>query len=290
MNMVRIRTLMSLIVFSLVFSFGFMAVAQTPDGETPAEETCCDPLSGALFGLCNAYCEAMDCDSEVGYNQHPDACDKVFGNYLKKADAVGPPCVCEEICVDNFETCQEEAQCEEARNGCFRDCEGLTGPPRRQCRAVCRAEFDECNEPCVEEGTECREGCCEQIGQEFIPGEGCVDPPPTRCGEPFSCGDNSDDFLCNLGLCEEPPPPGFAGDPICFEDRTGRGICSFNYACAGLPPCNDAGRCRDGSVCMLDTCCGDSVCAPVGVLCPPPGQVNGFNLQLQLGGPSATGN
>ena len=41
-----------------------MAQAQTPDGETPAEETVCDNETGAAFGLCNAYCEAMDCESD----------------------------------------------------------------------------------------------------------------------------------------------------------------------------------------------------------------------------------
>src|SRR5260221_520465 len=39
------------------------ALAQTPDGMPPARETICDNESGAAFGLCNAYCEAMDCDS-----------------------------------------------------------------------------------------------------------------------------------------------------------------------------------------------------------------------------------
>ena len=37
--------------------------AQTPDGLTPSEETVCDRYEGNAFGLCNAYCEAMDCDS-----------------------------------------------------------------------------------------------------------------------------------------------------------------------------------------------------------------------------------
>ena len=40
------------------------ALAQTPDGEPPSEETVCDGESGAAYGLCNAYCEAMDCESE----------------------------------------------------------------------------------------------------------------------------------------------------------------------------------------------------------------------------------
>ena len=41
------------------------AIAQTPDGETPAVETDCDILVGAtpgLYGLCVAFCEAHDAD------------------------------------------------------------------------------------------------------------------------------------------------------------------------------------------------------------------------------------
>ncbi|HEX6901375.1 MAG TPA: hypothetical protein VF789_16740 [Thermoanaerobaculia bacterium] len=40
------------------------ALAQTPDGETPAQEAVCDDETGAAYGLCNAYCEAMDCESD----------------------------------------------------------------------------------------------------------------------------------------------------------------------------------------------------------------------------------
>jgi len=41
------------------------ANAQTADGATPATDTICDSvgLIGEDRGLCNAYCEAMDCDS-----------------------------------------------------------------------------------------------------------------------------------------------------------------------------------------------------------------------------------
>ena len=48
----------------IFFAAGNNVLAKTPDGVTPAEETVCDGLSGAAFGLCNAYCEAMDCDSD----------------------------------------------------------------------------------------------------------------------------------------------------------------------------------------------------------------------------------
>ena len=86
------KKLLALIVFSLLLSFGVTAYSQTPDDMTPAEESICDGLSGAAFGLCNAYCEALDCDSIEGYEQHPNACDKVLVNFMKKTDGMEPPC------------------------------------------------------------------------------------------------------------------------------------------------------------------------------------------------------
>ncbi len=57
---------------------------KTLDRKTPAEEIVCDDLSGALFGLCNAYCEAMNCDSDVP--QASDrACQRVLANFMKKS-------------------------------------------------------------------------------------------------------------------------------------------------------------------------------------------------------------
>ncbi len=80
----------------LLLAFLFLsnyALAQTPDDMTPAEESVCDGLSGAAFGLCNAYCEALDCDLDAGYDQHPKACDKVLANFMKKTDGEEPPCL-----------------------------------------------------------------------------------------------------------------------------------------------------------------------------------------------------
>ncbi len=89
--MVSIRTLMTLIVFSLVFSVGFAASAKTPDGATPAEETVCDSLEGAAFGLCNAYCEAMDCDGNDPQASEK-ACSKVLDKFEKQTGDEMPPC------------------------------------------------------------------------------------------------------------------------------------------------------------------------------------------------------
>lgn len=75
-----------------VYDFSFLFVgsvvvmsnqawSQTPDGETPADEDVCDGLTGAAWGLCNAYCEAMDCD---GVPQASDAaCNRVADNFDK---------------------------------------------------------------------------------------------------------------------------------------------------------------------------------------------------------------
>ena len=43
--------------------------AQTPDGETPANEGVCDELmfyTPGLYGLCVAFCEAQDCVPDDG--------------------------------------------------------------------------------------------------------------------------------------------------------------------------------------------------------------------------------
>jgi len=59
------RDLLVLISATVALIGSAPATAQTPDGETPAVETVCDPLVDAtpgLYGLCVAYCEAHDAD------------------------------------------------------------------------------------------------------------------------------------------------------------------------------------------------------------------------------------
>lgn len=72
------------------------AVAQTPDGETPANEGVCNVLqapgvSPGLYGLCVAYCEAQDLDS---FDKEPPN-TKILDNYNKRKLASDPamPCV-----------------------------------------------------------------------------------------------------------------------------------------------------------------------------------------------------
>ena len=66
------------------------AAAKTPDGQPPSEETICDNQTGAAYGLCNAYCEAMDCDSPAP-QASPTACARVLANFMRHA-GTAPPC------------------------------------------------------------------------------------------------------------------------------------------------------------------------------------------------------
>lgn len=77
--------------FAIFISVGTV-YAQTPDGETPAEETVCDAEAGAAFGLCSAFCEAMDCGSDSPLAS-AKACEKVGDNF-EKITGGPPPCMC----------------------------------------------------------------------------------------------------------------------------------------------------------------------------------------------------
>ncbi|MFQ5349336.1 MAG: hypothetical protein ACE5EG_02705 [Thermoanaerobaculia bacterium] len=87
-----------LLMAMLVAITATASYAQTPDGETPAEEDVCDPLAGAAFGLCNAYCEAMDCHlpdaahPDAVPNASPTACLKVKDNFIKITGMTELPC------------------------------------------------------------------------------------------------------------------------------------------------------------------------------------------------------
>lgn len=100
-----------IVSMALVALAGPAAFAQTPDGETPAFETVCDPLTSAtpgLFGLCVAYCEAKDCNDDPvalaecqaenpgdGWGTHSCSCGRILDNYNSRRQAGDPemPCI-----------------------------------------------------------------------------------------------------------------------------------------------------------------------------------------------------
>jgi len=88
-----------LIAGSLVFSGGIYA--QTPDGDTPANEGVCDALLNAtpgLYGLCIAYCEAQDLgdidfsDDDAVQKAMPN--QRILENYNRRKGAYDPEMPC----------------------------------------------------------------------------------------------------------------------------------------------------------------------------------------------------
>ncbi len=83
------RTTLYVLSFCLFAGFASIALAQTPDGDPPAVEEDCALESGAAFGLCNAYCEAMDCDCPTADNPECEpqasdrACTRVRDRFLQ---------------------------------------------------------------------------------------------------------------------------------------------------------------------------------------------------------------
>lgn len=64
--------------------------AQTPDGIPADEETVCDDagLTGSAWDLCNAYCQAQDCDEFPGSK----SCEMLKKNYAKHTGVTYFPC------------------------------------------------------------------------------------------------------------------------------------------------------------------------------------------------------
>jgi len=65
--------------------------AKGPDGQTAAEETVCDGYTGQEYGLCNAYCEALDCESE-NPKASENACMKLLDKFMGLTVGILPPC------------------------------------------------------------------------------------------------------------------------------------------------------------------------------------------------------
>jgi hypothetical protein len=87
------RTVLALLA-AATMSAPAMALAYgdgTPDEQPPAEEAICDPaadLKGAAYGLCVAYCEANDCETQ------PDkkACIVLSANFSRITGESLIPC------------------------------------------------------------------------------------------------------------------------------------------------------------------------------------------------------
>src|SRR5215471_18223362 len=127
--------------------------AKTPDGMPPSQETVCSGLTGAAFGLCNAYCEAQDCDV------HPrPSCEQLRRNFERVTGSDVFPC--DLFCGDQIVTPPEECD-----------------PPGSAC-----GDGGTCTDDCTCKVPVCGDGILD-------PGEEC-DPPGSTCTNQRPCRPN----------------------------------------------------------------------------------------------------
>ena len=185
-------------VASLLFAVALQtSSAKTPDGMPPSEEEVCSDLHGAAFGLCNAYCEAQDCDV------HPrPSCAVLRRNFTRLTGS--PVFPCDTFCGDGTVNQRTE------------DCD----PPGSACadERICQMDCT-CPEPACGDGI-------------LDPGEDC-DPPGSACSSAAAriC---EDDCTCPAPICGDGIiDPGEQCDPpnsVCPG-----GFCATTCICIPTP-------------------------------------------------------
>lgn len=128
-------------VMGLCFSLSiFLALAGFIS--TVAEENDCDGLEGRAYGLCKAYCEVMDCDSDE-HKAPESACNKILTRYITETQSV-PPCIdtCADLAAENPCPCpffQVPFDCWMGNPNTFHRCRNTT------CTAPDVTTFDGCD-------------------------------------------------------------------------------------------------------------------------------------------------
>jgi hypothetical protein len=171
--------------------------AKTPDGLPPSEEIVCNGLTGAAFGLCNAYCEAQDCDV------HPrPSCAQLRRNFARVTGSDVFPC--DLFCGDEIVTPPEE--CDPPGSMC-----GDGGTCTDDC--ICRVPM--CGDGIVDPGEECDPPGSLCMNERPCNNECmCAGPPPTiccQCGATApSCFNTMNPDQCTVDNCTA--MPGSCGD------------------------------------------------------------------------------
>lgn len=81
-----------------VSSAALVLAAMSFVSESRADDVCAGE-TGAGWGLCNAFCDAMKCGTPE-QNASPNACDKVKANYQAKTGNPSLPCEAPPVCGD----------------------------------------------------------------------------------------------------------------------------------------------------------------------------------------------
>ena len=174
-----------------------LAYGETADGQTPAEETICDKAgyTGALWGLCNAYCEAMDCGSKAT-NASDAACERVLKNFISKSPGgklppcgfTGDPCmvrcysiyqksmnICEKEYDIGMANCEKDPLCEEDVTLKYNTCSASADDSYDYCTSKCGGKI------CAYECQELRQAADEKCYAVYCKDGNCQQPDYNLC-------------------------------------------------------------------------------------------------------------
>lgn len=99
------KSIFNIILLTGCCTLSSFVFAIAPNDQTPEQQSICASETGAAKGLCNAYCEAMDCDLGSMSNASPLACAKVKENYVKaKGAGALLPCECPAACAQGVQS------------------------------------------------------------------------------------------------------------------------------------------------------------------------------------------
>lgn len=284
------------VALAMVLSGPVHGNSQTLDGLTPAVETVCDGYTGDAFGVCNAYCEAQDC------NLQPDkqSCKVLLARFQKITSEKTPPChVCGDGLVNNpAEECDDgnNTACDGCSPKCrLEKCGDGTVCPTEECDDGNNSACDGCSPVCTREycgdglqcpgeecepGTNCDSGpCSNECLCPVIPDCPCGSSCSTADGQQGVCKDTDGNGSCE---CTQNPNPecqpatcstfvpctgSGCGAPVCGSTTEGGGVCVEGATpCAGLADCTTSADCSAG-LCLMQTCCGRNVCVPTTAFC-----------------------
>ena len=100
--------------FTTIMAFGMLTVSMPVFAQTSDDGAVCDAESGAAYGLCNAYCEAMDCD-ESDPQASDVACLKVMDRYIQITGQALDCGVVSQCCLPNgYDAQLTRSECEAA--------------------------------------------------------------------------------------------------------------------------------------------------------------------------------
>jgi len=227
--------------------------AKTPDGIPPSQETVCSGLTGAAFGLCNAYCEAQDCDV------HPrPSCERLRRNFARITGSAVFPCdaVCGDGMVSPSEECDPPGSACVDGSICTPDCTCQSAPTCGNGILEPGEECDPAGVPCLT-GVPCNAdctceeptGCCECPPS---PNQGpmCTEARPTDCLN-HGCMPGAAGSTCDpaVGRCVTPPPSiccqcGATAPTMCFDAATVDECALQNCTAVPNASCGANGLCQ----------------------------------------------